>query len=100
MKSQRQAKILEIIATQNVETQEQLLEELNAAKEALLCQLRGTHDSPGAIESYYATAALSGLTMTPAEYMQAVAAVTAEDVTAVARAVALHTVYFLKGDDQ
>lgn len=75
-------------------------EELNAAKEALLCQLRGTHDSPGAIESYYATAALSGLTMTPAEYMQAVAAVTAEDVTAVARAVALHTVYFLKGDDQ
>ena len=31
MKSQRQAKIMEIISTKNVETQEQLLEELRAA---------------------------------------------------------------------
>ena len=34
--------------------------ELNAAKQALISGLRATHDSPGAIEGYYATAALSG----------------------------------------
>ncbi len=72
-------------------------DELTAAKEALIAQLRSTHDSPGAIEGYYATSALSGLRMTPAEYMQAVAAVTEADVARVAKRLQLHTVYFLKG---
>ena len=72
-------------------------EELTAAKQALIAQLRSTHDSPGAIEGYYATAALSGLAMTPNEYMQAVEAVTEEDVARVAKTLKLHTVYFLKG---
>ncbi len=72
-------------------------EELTAAKESLISQLRGTHDSPGAIESYYATAVLSGLNMTPAEYLRCVEAVTAEDVAAAARTVRLHTIYFLQG---
>lgn len=73
-------------------------EELTAAKEALLSQLRATHDSPGAIEGYYATAALSGLTLTPAEYMAAVEAVTANHVAQVAQSLIPHTVYFLKGE--
>lgn len=73
-------------------------EELTAAKEALGFALRATHDSPGAIEGYYAIAALSGQAMTPAEYLQAVDAVTAEDVASAAKTVTLHTVYFLKGD--
>ena len=51
--------------------------ELNAAKQALISGLRATHDSPGAIEGYYATAALSDLKLTPEAYMQAVEAVTA-----------------------
>ena len=72
-------------------------EELTAAKQALIAQLRSTHDSPGAIEGYYATAALSGLRMDPAAYMQAVDAVTEEDVARVAKTLKLHTVYFLKG---
>ena len=72
-------------------------EELTAAKQALMAQLRSTHDSPGAIEGYYATAALSGLRMDPNTYMQAVDAVTAEDVSRVAGSLQLHTVYFLKG---
>lgn len=71
--------------------------ELNAAKEALLSSLRGTHDSPGSIEGYYATAALSGMDMTPAQYMDAVRAVTAGQVAAEARRLKLHTTYFLKG---
>lgn len=72
-------------------------EELTAAKEALIAQLRSTHDSPGAIEGYYATSALSGLSLTPAEYMQAVAVVTCADVARAAKRLQLHTVYFLKG---
>ena len=75
-------------------------QELRAAKEAILSSLRATHDSPGAIEGYYATAALSGLIFTHGEYMAAVEAVTLEDVVACAKTLALHTAYFLKGGSQ
>ena len=72
-------------------------EELIAAKQALLSQLRSTHDSPGAIEGYYATSALSGLPLTPERYAKAVEEATAEEVAAAARTLQLHTVYFLRG---
>lgn len=72
-------------------------EELLSAKQSLISQLRATHDSPAAIEGYYATAALSGLSMTPADYHQAVEAVTREDVMAAAQSLRKHTVFFLKG---
>ena len=75
-------------------------EELNAAKEALLSNLRSTHDSPGAIEGYYATAALSGLIFSHSEYMEAVEKATVADVVACARSLELHTTYFLKGGSQ
>ena len=75
-------------------------EELAAAKEALASSLRSTHDSPGAIESYYATAALSGMGMTPEEYIRAVDAVTMEQVVAAANSLRLHSTYFLKGESQ
>ena len=71
--------------------------ELTAAKEALLSSLRGTHDSPGAIEGYYATSALSGMKLTPEAYMAAVEQVTAEQVAEAAKKLQLHTTYFLKG---
>ncbi len=74
--------------------------ELKAAKEAILSSLRATHDSPGAIEGYYATAALSGLIFSHGEYMKAVEAVTVEDVVACAKLLQLHTTYFLKGGSQ
>ena len=74
--------------------------ELKAAKEAVLSSLRATHDSPGAIEGYYATAALSGMGMTPEQYMAAVEAVTLERVVAAAKTVQLHSTYFLKGGSQ
>jgi len=47
-------------------------EELLSAKQALISQLKSTHDSPGAIEGYYATAALSGLPLLPEDYIRAV----------------------------
>ena len=73
-------------------------EELTAAKEALLSSLRATHDSPGAIESYYASAAISGIGMTPAVFMEKIEEVTAEDVSAAAKTLQLCTVYFLRGE--
>ena len=75
-------------------------EELTAARQAVLSSLRATHDSPGSIEGYYATAALSGMKMTPAEYMVAIEAVTEEQVVAAANSLNLHTTYFLKGGSQ
>ena len=72
-------------------------QEMNAAREAILSSLRGTHDSPGSIEGYYATAALSGLGMTPEEYARAIRQVTLQQVAEAAASVKLHTVYFLKG---
>ncbi len=75
-------------------------EELTAAKEALLSSLRSTHDAPGAIEGYYATAALSGLNLTPQAYMDAICDVTREDAIAAANTLSLHTTYFLKGGSQ
>ena len=74
--------------------------ELTAAKQALLSSLRATHDSPGAIEGYYATAALSGLVFSHSDYMAAIEAVTADDAAACARQVQLHSTYFLKGGSQ
>lgn len=73
-------------------------DELRSAKEALLSGLRSTHDAPGSIEGYYATAALSGLAMDPATYMDAIRAVTTEEIAQVAKELKLHTTYFLKGD--
>ncbi len=72
-------------------------EELEAAREAMLSSLRATHDSPGSIENYYATAALSGLPYSPEAYMQAVEGVTAADVAKAAQAVRLHSEFFLRG---
>lgn len=72
-------------------------EELTAAKQALITSLRGIHDTPGAIENYYATANLSGLDITPAQYISRVEQVTREKVAQVARSLEMNTVYFLKG---
>ena len=93
----RQEVLRQLEACQNGEISEG---ELKAAKEALLSSLRSTHDSPGAIEGYYATAALSGLTFSHGEYMEAVEAVTLADVVACAKSLQLHTTYFLKGGSQ
>ena len=75
-------------------------EELAAAKEAILSALRATHDSPGAIEGFYATAALSGMAMTHEQYTQAVCRVEREQIVAAAQSVRLHTTYFLKGVEE
>ena len=73
-------------------------QELTAAKEALLSMLRSYHDSPGAIEGYYASAAISGIGMDTAQFMAAVEAVDLSAVVSAAKTLRLQSVYFLKGE--
>ena len=75
-------------------------EELTAAKEAVLTALRTIHDSPSAIEGYYATAQLSGIETPPAQRMADIQAVTAEDVARVAGMLSYHSSYILKGESR
>ena len=74
-------------------------EEMAAAKESLLSMLRSYHDSPGAIEGYYASAAISGIGMDTAQFMAAVEAVTTADVVEAAKTLQLQSVYFLRGEN-
>ena len=74
-------------------------EEMAAAKESLLSMLRSYHDSPGAIEGYYASAAISGIGMDTARFMAAVEAVELSDVISAAKTLQLQAVYFLKGEN-
>ena len=72
-------------------------EELTAAKQGLRAGLLSIPDAPASIENYYASAALSGLQLTPQAYMDAVEQVTVEQLAKAAQSLELHTVYFLKG---
>ena len=72
-------------------------QELDAAKEAILSSIRSVHDSPGAIESYYSTSALSGARLSLQEYRAAVEGTTAAQVAEAARSVQLHSSFILKG---
>lgn len=72
-------------------------EELVAAKQALLSSLQGVYDSPGAIEGYFSTGAISGLDRTPEVYARQIRAVTLADVVEAAQTVTFHSAFFLKG---
>ena len=71
--------------------------EMENARQALISALASTHDTPGSIENYYATSALSGLKLTPETYMEKVSAITASQVAQAAATLKKHTVYFLEG---
>ena len=71
--------------------------EMTAAREALLSSLRSVPDSPGSIENFHSTAALSGLAFSREGYMEAVEKVSLGDVVKCANSVELNTTYFLKG---
>ena len=70
---------------------------MESAKQAMLSQLRGIHDSAASIEGYYGSNALTEFNMTPEEYHRAVLTVTVEDIVQAAKTLKLHSVYFLKG---
>ena len=75
-------------------------EEMRAARQALYSSLRAASDSPGSIESFYSTAALSGLNLDPGSYMLAISRVTREQVVEAAASLKLHSTYFLKGESR
>ena len=72
-------------------------EELTAARETLRTSLESVHDSPGAMENFYASGALSGLKLSARQYMQQAMACTARDLARVANTLQPHSVFFLKG---
>ena len=72
--------------------------ELSAAKTGLISGLRAVPDAPGSLESFYGTAYIAGMRYDLSGYMEAISAVTAEDVARCAASVELHTVFFLKGE--
>ncbi len=74
-------------------------QELQAAKESVLSGLRGIYDSPGAMESFFSTAAISGLNRSPETYAEQIRAVQIDDVVEAAKTVTFHSSFFLKGDD-
>ena len=72
-------------------------QELHSARQAMLSQLQGIHDSAASIEGYYGSNSLTGLDLTPEQYGRAVEQVTVEQIAQAAQTLRLHTVYFLKG---
>ena len=71
--------------------------ELSAAKESILSGLRSIYDSPGAMEAYFSTAAISGRVRTPERYSSQIRTVTIEDVALAAQTIQHHSTFFLKG---
>ena len=75
-------------------------EELESAKQTILSGLRAVYDSPGAIEGYFSTAAISGQTRTPESHADEIRAVTREAVAAAAATIVPHSTFFLEGGAQ
>ena len=90
----RQAVLDQLAACQAGEITE---EELRSAKESLRSSLLSVHDSPGAMENYYASAALSGLKLSVEEYLAAIADTTVRQVAEAASTIRLQGAFFLKG---
>ena len=73
-------------------------EELKAAKESICSGIRATHDSPGAIESYYCASLLTGSCRSAEGYLEEIRRVTLSDVVAAAQSLTLRGCYFLRGE--
>ena len=72
--------------------------ELSAAKQGIISHLRSVPDAPGALENFYGTSSIAGMRYDLQSYIEAIAAVTAQDVARCAASLRLHTVFFLKGE--
>ena len=75
-----------------------LPQELEAAQQSVLSGLRAVYDSPSAMESFFSTAALSGLNRTPEVYARQIREVTIADVVEAAKTIEYHSSFFLKGE--
>lgn len=75
-------------------------QELSAARQTLISQLQQVPDSPGSLESYYASSLIGGLNLEPEDYIGKLTAASREEIARAAQTLQLHTVYFLKGEGQ
>lgn len=73
-------------------------QELDRAKQAVLSSLQAVYDSPGAMENYFSTAAVSGVSRSPEVYAAEIETVQLTDVVEAANTVECHSTFFLKGE--
>lgn len=73
--------------------------ELVAARQAIISSLSATLDAQGRLEDFWLGQAMAGLEEEPQALAQRIAAVTKEQVVAVANKLELDTIYFLKGKE-
>lgn len=74
-------------------------EEIDRARLELLTHLRGIGDKTAQVENWYLQRIYSGRIITPEEYERELMQVTAADITASAKAMALDTVYVLTSEE-
>ncbi len=72
-------------------------DEVEAAKRSVIASLRAMQDTPLALENFYQTQAVAGLTDTLNELIARIAQLSVQDVTCAASKAEVDTVYFLKG---
>lgn len=99
--SHQQAKVREAILEQLEACRQGQIthEELQAAKESSLSGLRAVYDSPGAMEAFFSTVAISGLTRTPQSHAAQIEAVQLKDVVEAAKTLRFHSAFLLKGEE-
>ena len=73
--------------------------ELQGARSSLLNSLRSIEDSAGAMEDFILGQTISGLKETVPDLIEAIGSVTGARIQAAAQALALDTIYFLKGKE-
>jgi predicted Zn-dependent peptidase len=71
--------------------------ELTAARKFIASDLRSDTDSPGALEDFYLSQAIDGLSYGPMELAALAEGVTLDDIVKIARGVECDAVYFLRG---
>lgn len=75
-------------------------DEFKAAQLAYVNSLKSVGDSPAAVESWCTTRILQGTNHSPADEVQDILGVTAQEVADAAKQVTLDTVYFLTGKEE
>ena len=71
---------------------------MDAAKKSIYNIYNAVSDSPNAIERFYLGRIINGIDASVSDFLEKIDALTLDDVMRVARALELHTVYFLKGE--
>ena len=74
--------------------------ELSAAKKSLVNVYSAIKDSPSAIEKFYLGRAIHGINLELDSFVEKFNALTREDVIRCANMLSLHTVYFLRGEEE